>query len=62
MATTSMDPWAGFRNQLETADSDRLGGILGLVGLILVLVLRPKASRSQTPVSEPAAADALRLG
>ena len=28
MATTSMDPWAWFRNQLETADSDRLREML----------------------------------
>jgi len=28
VATTSMDPWAWFRNQLETADSDRLREML----------------------------------
>ena len=28
MATTSMDPWAWFRNQLETADADRLREML----------------------------------
>lgn len=54
--------WIWRRKGGELADGIGLGGILGLVGLILVLVLRPKASRSKPPVSEPAAPEALRLG
>ncbi len=36
MATTSMDPWAWFRNQLETADSDRLREMLSTFTSVLM--------------------------
>ena len=36
MATTSMDPWAWFRNQLETADADRLREMLSTFTSVLM--------------------------
>lgn len=36
MASTSMDPWAWFRNQLETADADRLREMLSTFASMLM--------------------------
>ena len=54
VACAALGGWLWRRKGGELADGIGLGGILGAVGLVLVLVRRPKATRSVPSVPKTA--------